>query len=78
MTQPTEQRQYILYDDRAAAPGMGTENASVLVACDDNEEALSYRGDYGGMACYSYRVDGSNLVDERFEWNWFPGQSEPF
>ena len=65
-------RQYILYDDRAAH-GDGTEDASVLVVCDDNEEALDYRGDFGGMACYSYAVDGKNLIDERFEWNWFPG-----
>lgn len=67
------ERQYILYDSRAA-DGSGTEDASVLVVCDDEKEALDYRGDFGAMACYSYRVDGDNLVDERFEWNWFPGQ----
>ena len=67
-----EKRAYILYDSRAA-DGMGTDDASVLVACESNEEALSYRGEYGGMACYSYREDGKNLVDEKFEWNWFPG-----
>ena len=69
----------MLFDDRAA-DGQGTENASVLVACEDEADALSFRGDFGGMACYSYKLeadpDGSNakLVDERFEWNWFPGQ----
>jgi hypothetical protein len=65
-------RTYILYDDRAA-DGHGTEDASVLVACQSNREARSYRGDFGAMACYSYRTTaGGDLVDERFEWNWFP------
>lgn len=65
-------RKYILYDDRAAH-GSGTEDASILVFCEDNEEALDYRGDFGGMACYSYHYDEGNLTDEKFEWNWFPG-----
>jgi len=65
-------RTYILYDDRAA-DGAGTENASVLVACESNREAKSYRGDFGGMACYSYEEKDGELVDEQFEWNWFPG-----
>jgi hypothetical protein len=71
-------RTFILYDGRAA-DGSGTEDASVLVVCEDNEEALEYRGDFGDMACYSYAVkktpEGQHdeLVDEQFEWNWFPG-----
>ena len=64
-----EQRQYILYDGRACA-GQGTGDASVLVVCESNEEAEDHKGDYGQMACYSYRVDGKNLVDERWEWDY--------
>lgn len=64
-------RLFILYDDRAA-DGLGAAEASVLVACGSNREAKSYRGDFGGMACYSYRDEGGKLSDERFEWNWFP------
>jgi len=72
-------RIFILYDDRAAAPGSNTDDASVLEVCESNEEALEARGDYGGMACYSYDVkkmpDGQtdHLINEQFEWNWFPG-----
>lgn len=65
-----QQRAYILYDARAA-DGLGTDNAAVLVACESEEEAESYKGEFGGMACYSYRINGQNLEDERFEWNWF-------
>lgn len=70
-------RTFILFDDRAA-DGSGTEDASVLMVCEDNEEALDCRGDYGAMACYSYEVkktpdQSDELVDEQFEWNWFPG-----
>lgn len=66
------ERKYILYDDRAAH-GMGTEDASILEVCDSDEEACEAKDDYGGMACYSYATKGDQLVDERFEWNWFPG-----
>ena len=71
----SEQRVWILYDGRAAH-GMGTDNASVLVCCSSNREAQSYKGDFGGMACYSYRDDGEYLTDEQYEWNWFPGQGQ--
>ena len=64
-------RTYILYDDRAA-DGCGTGDASVLVVCESEKEAHTYEGEFGGMACYSYAEEGKNLVDERFEWNWFP------
>ena len=76
--QTDTQRQFLLFDDRAAG-GDGTSDASVLVSCDSNAEALDYRGEYGGMACYSYAVEVipgkkiESLVDEKFEWNWFPG-----
>jgi len=66
----TDDRTYILYDSRAA-DGTGTEDASVLEVCNDDKEACEAKGDYGGMACYSYYKEGNNLVDERFEWNWF-------
>jgi hypothetical protein len=75
------ERVFILYDGRAA-DGSGANDASVLVVCEDNEEALEYRGDFGDMACYSYRVKPmpgdtpDQLIDEQFEWNWFPGNPE--
>ena len=70
-------RKFILYDSRAA--GGDTDEASVLEACESNEEALESRGDYGGMSCYSYALEKTpgdkpdQLVDEQLEWNWFPG-----
>lgn len=64
-------RTYILYDSRAW--GGETDEASVLVVCEDNEEACEYKGDYGGMACFSYAEQGDQLIDERHEWNWYPG-----
>ncbi len=77
MDTPEEDRLYILYDSRAACPGSDTSEASILVVCEDDEDACSFKGDFGGMACYSYRKEGDNkLVDERFEWNWFPGMPE--
>lgn len=66
-------RVYVLYDDRAAN-GLGTDNASVLEVCESNAEACRAKGNYGAMACYSYRQEGSELVDECFEWNWYPGR----
>ena len=66
-----EKRVWILYDDRAA-DGMGTDDASVLVCCSSPAEAQSYKGDFGGMACYSHRDNNGELTDERYEWNWFP------
>jgi hypothetical protein len=66
-------KKYILFDDRASDPLAGTVDAAVLVVCDDKKEALDYRGDFGGMACYSYDDEGGQLTNEQFEWNWFPG-----
>jgi len=71
-------RQFILYDGRACN-GQGTDDASVLVYCEDSKDASSYKGEYGQMACYSYALDkttGKNepdrLVDERHEWDYYP------
>lgn len=70
-------RRFILFDGRAA--NGDTDEASVLVACETNEEALEARGEYGDMACYSYNLtqmpEGQHdqLDDERHEWNWYPG-----
>jgi hypothetical protein len=45
----------------------------VLVACSGGDrEARTYAGDYGSMACYSYKDDGKNLTDQRWEWDWHP------
>lgn len=71
MATEQQKRTYILYDSRAS-DGMGTDDASVLMVCESNQEAKSYRGEFGGMACYSYADDDKELTDERFEWNWFP------
>jgi hypothetical protein len=66
-----EQRTYILYDSRACCGD--PDEASVLVCCESNREAKSYcDGSFGAaMACFSYAHDGNQLVDERFEWNWY-------
>lgn len=64
-----ERRTYLLFDSRACG-AQGTEDASVLVACESNREAKSYKGDYGAMACYSYRDDNGTLIDERWEWDF--------
>jgi len=75
----SDERVYLLYDDRAAR-GVGTEDAIVFDCCTSDTEACEAKGEYGGMACYSYlkkkKSDGEpdELVDERFEWDWFPGR----
>ena len=61
-------RLYILYDARACDGDSSAAN--VLVVCEDNNEARSYRGEFGSMACYSYE-DGKELTDEKHEWNWY-------
>jgi hypothetical protein len=68
-TRQKGRRLYILYDGRACADN-GTEDASVLVACGSNGEAKSYCGEFGQMACYSYREDNGTMVDERWEWDY--------
>lgn len=71
-------RLWILYDGRACV-GF-TDDATVLVSCDDDEEARTYAGNYGDMACYSYRVEKvqgkkpDELMDERWEWNWLANE----
>jgi hypothetical protein len=66
------ERLYILYDSRACAD-QGTEDASVLEACEDDADAKSACGLYGAMACYSYaHGPGSTLIDERWEWDYWP------
>ena len=62
-------KHWILYDARACG-GVGTYVASVLVSCDSDEEARSYGGHYGEMACYSY--DEETEV-EQWEWDWLEG-----
>ena len=68
-----ERQTFILYDGRACDCA-GTGSAQVLVACDSDEEARGYRGDFGAMACYSYVVgdDGVELLAERWEWDFWP------
>ncbi len=63
-------KMYILYDGRACAGD--SDEASVLVACDSNEEAKSYKGEYGQMACFSYDISGKDLINEQHEWNYYP------
>ena len=68
-SQKDDRRIYILYDGRACN-NVGTEDASVLVTCESNNEAKGYKGDFGMMACYSYKLDGKNLTNERWEWDY--------
>lgn len=56
---------YLLYDGRACA--QDSNNASVLVSCDDDAEARTYAVVSGDMACYSYN---EKTQVERWEWNW--------
>ena len=65
-----DKRSYILYDSRACGV-QGTEDACVLVSCESDEEAQSHKGDFGSMACYSYEIKGNELVDERWEWDYW-------
>jgi hypothetical protein len=62
-------RAWILYDERACN-AQGTDEATVLVACDSETEAVSYKGEFGAMACYSYAVHGKTLTDEQWEWDY--------
>ena len=62
-------RMWVLFDGRACG-GVGTSDASVLVICESEAEARCHRGDFGSMAAYSYRKEGSDLVDERWEWDY--------
>jgi hypothetical protein len=62
---------YILFDGRAC-DGLGTSDASVLVVCESNKEARSYRKDFGQCACYSYDDVNGELLNEKHEWNNLP------
>jgi len=66
-------KMWILYDGRACG-NAGTDDASVLVACDSAKEADVYKGDYGSMACYSYDIVDGKLVNRQWEWDWHPGE----
>ncbi len=65
-------RQFILYDGRAAY-GRGTDDATVLCTCETLAEAKydARTGGWGAIACYSYDLDGTELIDEKFEFNSF-------
>lgn len=64
-------RLWILYDGRACASA-GTDDASVLVACDSEEEAEGFKADYGQSACYSYAITDNEITDEKWEWDYHP------
>ena len=64
---------WVLFDGRACG-GVGTDSAAVLVSCDSDNEARSYAGDYGTMACYRYRVEGSGPASEQWAWDWSPDE----
>lgn len=64
------ERRYLLYDGRACGQ-QDTDFATVLVACESDKEARSYKGEYGDMACYSYEItENGDLVDEQWEWDY--------
>ena len=69
MPKRKNRRLYILYDGRACG-NCSTDDAVVLVSCSSDEEARSYDGDFGDMACYAYTVRGEALCNERWVWDW--------
>ena len=61
-------KHWILYDGRACGgPGSDSDAALVLVSCEDDDEARSYAGTYGHMACYAY-TEGEDF--EAWLWDW--------
>ncbi|MCI0537689.1 MAG: hypothetical protein L0Z50_20945 [Verrucomicrobiales bacterium] len=71
----SDSRKYVIYDARACG-GQGTDQARLCDVADSNTEARRcHQGIYGAVACYSYRVNGKKLVDERWEWDWFPKET---
>jgi hypothetical protein len=70
-SQRKPKRLFFLYDSRACGGG-NPDDAAVLVACESNWEAKSYKGTYGPMACFSYRENpGGTADDERHEWDYW-------
>ena len=64
-------RVYLLFDGRAITGS--TEGVAVLVRCESNAEAESYRGEFEAMACYSYRATSDGGLDnEHYEWSFTP------
>jgi len=63
-----EKRVFVLFDGRAAG-GMGTSDASVICVEENDKDAREVAKEYGQVACYSYRREGKNLVDEQWEWD---------
>jgi hypothetical protein len=64
-------KMYVLYSEKACG-NRGTEHAVVFVSCDSMKEAKSYKGQFGSMACYSYDKEDGKLVNERWEWDYYP------
>ena len=67
-----EGRMYIVYDGRAASGN--TEEAQILLATEDFEEAKQAQREYGDAVIFSYKEatkeDGSrHLIDEKLESN---------
>ena len=72
----SDEKRYVLFDGRAMGAS-GTDDAWAHVLCKSDACARSYAGDYGAMACYSYKVEkhegrADRLIDERWEWDWRP------
>lgn len=65
----SEQRYYMLFDGRACG-GRGTDDAVVLVSSGSQKEARKDAKLFSEGACYSYRVEGDLLKDERWEWDF--------
>ena len=70
--QSSEPRVYVIYDGRACDGD--TSEASVILSGLSEKEATRKRygpnaGEYGTVACFSYRKDCQELIDERHEWN---------
>lgn len=74
---PAPRRVYLIFYDERGTPDGPSDRAWVLVSAEGDGEARDdiRDGAYGGVYCFSYRVkkgDPELLVDERFEWNWWP------
>lgn len=72
-------RIYLLFDGRACGDcGQNgpPDEALCLTTADSEAEARGCAGEFGDMACYSYREHRisrrkTELVDCRWEWDWY-------
>jgi len=66
-----EERVWVLYDGRAL-DGAGTADAAVLTVCRSEGEARRECRNWSEAAVYSYRQEGIEFHDERYEFGHIP------